>query len=338
MSEKDDSNQRIDDDRRDFLQGVGATGAATTLTSLGALGGLAGSAAAYTEENYEWRKQDRQLASYSPSGSSTEYELELTSSLAYLESYTDGNGDWVHHFNMGGTAQIMSKQTWEGSSAWSECEDVYRHKIGIYNRNASTSYILASTKDDRTGADPIPQDQDGGNNFGDAAFTAMKAAVSEVNKKFNYLMTAAEIVDALLGDADEDEGNDYKEFRWNYSARAPSNLPVKAANSCDFKIENDPGYSSAHFDVSNLAVGDKSTSTSISWTVSVDPMGNIESLNGGSVSTADAGLEPVPTDEIPDDEDIQQLADGGTLYRATDPKVTVRRNYDLDRQQTRSDD
>jgi len=229
-----------------------STGAAFTLVgSAGAdhacHNGCSGSS--YNEmssDDYIWKKSDREVEVYNGSGSGYCFKFRgvLALSLMYLDVDENPEGEYEHYFDAASSFTMYRKNTCEDDE-WKKIDRVSQNRVTIDNHLPGSSFISANKRDDDVGAHPAPSDDsDDGSNWGDAAYTVISATVSEINDKFNYAMTAGEIADALIADADATTDNSRKSFAWPYDYE---NCKKEASTATRFMIKNNDGASEIDF-------------------------------------------------------------------------------------------
>jgi hypothetical protein len=243
-------------DRRTALKTTGmalSTGAALTLVgSAGAKhtcpdSGCGGSS--YNElssDEYIWKKSDYKAVvdDQTEHGGCCKYRGVLASSLMYLDVQKNPEGEYEHYFDAASSFTTYRKSMYD-DEGYQKVDDVYRNKVTIDNHLPDSSFISANRRDDDVGAHPAPSDDsDNGSGWGDAAFTVLKATVSEINDKFNYAITAAEIGDALIVDGDATTDNSRKEFAWPYDS---GDYEQEASTATRFMIENNDNASDIDF-------------------------------------------------------------------------------------------
>ena len=243
-------------DRRTALKTTGvalSTGAALTLVgSAGAKhtcpdSGCGGSS--YNElssDEYIWKKSDYRAVvdDQTEHGGCCKSRGVLASSLMYLDVQKSPEGEYEHYFDAASSFTTYRKSMYD-DEGYQKVDDVYRNKVTIDNHLPDSSFISANRRDDDVGAHPAPSDDsDNGSGWGDAAFTALKATVSEINDKFNYAITAAEIGDALIVDGDATTDNSRKEFAWPYDS---GDYEQEASTATRFMIENNDNASDIDF-------------------------------------------------------------------------------------------
>ena len=242
--------------RRTALKTTGmalSTGAAFTLVgSAGAEhtcpdSGCGGSS--YNElssDEYIWKKSDYEVVvdDQTDNGGCCKYRGVLASSLMYLDVQKSPEGEYEHYFDAASSFTMYRKNMYN-DDGYQKIDQIYRNKVTIDNHLPDSSFISANKRDDDVGAHPAPSDDsDDGSDWGDAAFTVLSATVSEINDKFNYAMTAAEIADALIADGDVTTDNSRKEFAWPYDS---GNYKKEASTATRFMIKNNNDASEIDF-------------------------------------------------------------------------------------------
>jgi hypothetical protein len=328
-------------DRRVFLRRSVATGLAsgvglngTVAGVLAASCGIDDSTASYSEIDYEWKDEDSVTEENVPSGSDREYAIETQSSAIHASSnYVTSDDRWTHYFYEGAHVVTQRKASYESDSAYEPYENVNNHKLTIDNKDPDRTSLFVTDNSYDVGAVPSPNDStDSG--FGDAAWTAIKFALTAESQKLSIASTAADVVYHLLNNGESDSG-DLQEYAWPYG----SPFPCEAAHYCHFIIRGHDDYAKANVNLYEYSVADAgNVNNSMTWELRVDPYdGGIQSIDGISETTStpqpgtdeyESMLEAsdqfvkIPADAV-EDPSLRALADGEPVYRAVNPDVTV---------------
>ena len=147
-------------------------------------------------------------------------------------------------------------------------DSIRNNEVIIDNHLPGSSFISASKRDDDVGAHPAPSDDsDDGANWGDAAYTVLSATVSEINDRFNYAMTAGEIANALIADADATTDNSKKEFAWPYDYE---NRKKETSTATRFAIKNNDDASEIDFRFTHRTGAEQPVNPYVEWDVQED--------------------------------------------------------------------
>lgn len=318
-------------DRRNCLKWLAASNvigsgiAVSGTVSAGNNCGFDGTSGNYDEINSESEKNEVYSEENIPSGSGYEYAIENRSSAIHGSSEVI-DGRWLHTFYTG--SYIMTKRRDRNYSDYNWFENVYSHRLSIDNKKTSTSSLYTTDNPYDIGAAPSPSGSTDGD-YGDAAYTVFKILLSVASAKLATAVSAAELTSQMLDNGESDDSYGYREYTWAYD---PSSLPCEASNYCHFMIRNHDDYSTARVKIHEYAVADMgNVNSSVSFTYSVDPMGNIQSIDSDEVLDMEEQIKimensekfkKIPYEEI-ENKTKKELANGNPIYRALDPDVSI---------------
>ncbi|PSQ19376.1 hypothetical protein BRD00_01755 [Halobacteriales archaeon QS_8_69_26] len=297
----------------------------------------------YSENDYEARDA---TTSYDESRYRKNYyefvtrAIELRSGVTIADSWYDTyRGKYKSDHLVAGHVQ-----TQEDDGDWDHYANIQKQTATVENLRPDTSAMLTSEDDDWIGGAPDPGSE---LNYGDAAFTVLKAAIGSVNPKLGMAITAYDATNALLQDGENtNEFDEKEEYVWDYGT---FDQPCEATHFVKVRLVADQGETTMEAKLSNSAVNDiPDMSVSQAWNVYVyedwyEDIDQTSTSSTDTTSTSETSGSGRPEPGTPEYEEYLERSDrfvkvpyedlrdksktepGHAIYRSVDPKVGIRR-------------
>lgn len=247
-----------------------------------------------------------------------DYRIQHGYALAYYGSYKD-NQDRIHHdfrINNEGISRIKIGGEWEKTN---HTESIEGHNVEV-DANFASNILLTGDDASILGAMPTAT---GATGSIAATETVIKAAIGMLDPAMGFILTAAEVAEALEADSGSESGTTNTErHEWYYGN---DGQPTDTSNHWEFFIMMEDNCDDTYFEVKTECYSYFAGTTYISTSY------NVTNEDCGGLTSSSTTWMKVPEREIEESPRLQAIADGGPLWKAFLPIEVVDRSFEPQR-------